>query len=68
MIVVDTNVWSESMRQAPDDSVMSWLRENHRELYLASVTVMELRYRVLKLPEGRRLIGGPVTVSLRRAP
>ncbi|WP_022889015.1 type II toxin-antitoxin system VapC family toxin [Agromyces italicus] len=54
MIIVDTNVWSEALRPAPDERVLAWLRENSAGLHLTVVSVHELRYGVRLLPAGRR--------------
>lgn len=43
------------MRQSPDPAVVSWLNEQISEtLYLSSVTLAELLFGILALPEGRR--------------
>ncbi len=55
MIVLDTNVISEPMRAEPDGAVLNWLNEQvDRALFTTSVTVLELRFGVEKLPEGKR--------------
>lgn len=55
MIILDTNVISEIMKPTPDLSVSAWLdAQNLRSLYVTSINLMELRYGVQKLPEGRR--------------
>lgn len=54
MIVVDTNVWSETLREVPDPAVVSWMRTQHRELWMPVVARHELRVGVLQLPDGHR--------------
>ncbi|MBI1339327.1 PIN domain-containing protein [bacterium] len=55
MIVLDTNVISEPMRAAPDPAVIAWLNgQVDAGLFTTSITVMELRFGVERLPEGRR--------------
>lgn len=54
MIVVDTNVWSETLYAAPERSVLMWLREHSRELYMPVTAVFELRFGVERLETGRR--------------
>lgn len=55
MILVDTNVISETLRQQPDPAVVRWMDAQLIEtLYLSAVTVAELRYGIAVLPEGRR--------------
>lgn len=58
MIVLDTNVISEPLRPAPSSSVLAWLdRQNIETLFLATISLAELRYGVAALPEGRRKQG-----------
>ncbi len=55
MILVDTNVVSETMRRNPDSAVISWLdRQLAETLYLSSVSLAELLLGVAALPDGRR--------------
>ncbi|NNH74080.1 type II toxin-antitoxin system VapC family toxin [Nocardia uniformis] len=55
MIILDTNVISESTNKAPDARVMEWLDAQTVEtLFLSAVTVGELRYGIAAMPAGRR--------------
>ena len=55
MIVLDTNVISEPMRSRPDAAVVAWLNgQSDTALFTTSVTVMELRFGLERLPEGKR--------------
>jgi len=55
MILLDTNVVSELMRQHPDDQVLNWLRKQSPEqLYLTALTEAEIRRGLALLPDGRR--------------
>ena len=55
MIVVDTNVISELVRQAPDTGVLAWLDSLElSEVATTAVTAAELRYGVARLPDGHR--------------
>ncbi len=55
MILLDTNVISEQFRAVPDETVISWLNRQPLEtLYLASMTVAELRAGVALMPAGKR--------------
>ena len=55
MILVDTNVVSEPLRQNPDSRVTEWIDAQPLEtLYLSAITVAELRFGVISLPAGRR--------------
>ncbi len=55
MILLDTNVVSETMKPAPDETVRAWLDEQAVEtLYLSSVTIAELMFGIGALPDGKR--------------
>ena len=54
MIVLDTNVISEPLRGAPDARVLRWLSAHSADLAITAITIAELRYGALRLPEGRR--------------
>lgn len=55
MILVDTNVISEALRQAPEARVVAWIDAQPIEtLFLSAITVAELRYGIAALPSGRR--------------
>jgi predicted nucleic acid-binding protein len=55
VIVLDTNVVSETMKPRPDAAVMAWLDEQAVEtLYLASLTMAELLVGIASLPAGKR--------------
>lgn len=55
MILLDTNVISEQFRAAPDKTVIGWLNRQPMEtLYLAAMTVAELRAGVALMPIGKR--------------
>ena len=55
MYVLDTNVVSEITKPSMSDNVLSWFYD-HDGLYLTSVTIMELNYGIMRLPEGKRKI------------
>lgn len=55
MILLDTNVISETMRKAPDPKVVAWLDAQAAEtLCLSTVSLAELLYGIAALPTGRR--------------
>ena len=54
MILVDTNVWSELVRQTPDARVLAWEEAHADRLWLSSVVVGEFLSGVAVLPAGRR--------------
>ena len=55
MIVLDTNVISELIRQVPEPGVLSWLDSLPAgEVGTTAVTAAELLYGVAGMPDGRR--------------
>lgn len=55
MIVLDTNVISALMRQAPDARVIDWLDQQPRtSIWTTSVTVLEIRFGLEILATGKR--------------
>ncbi len=55
MILLDTNVISEQFRASPHETVIAWLNRQPLEtLFLASMTVGELRAGVALMPAGKR--------------
>ena len=55
MILLDTNVVSEPMRQRPDRRVQDWLDAQAIEtLYLSTISLSELLLGIETLPAGRR--------------
>jgi predicted nucleic acid-binding protein len=57
MILIDTNVVSETMRAAPDAAVVEWLdRQAVDTLYFSTISLAELLYGVALLPTGHRKV------------
>lgn len=55
MIVLDTNVLSELIKQAPDQRVMRWIDSlDTASVFTTAVTAAEMLYGVARLPDGRR--------------
>jgi len=55
MIVLDTNVLSEAMKPAPDQTLARWMvRERGRGLFTTAASEAEIIYGIAILPEGRR--------------
>jgi predicted nucleic acid-binding protein len=55
MIVLDTNVLSETLRPRPADSVKRWMAaQTAATLYTTAITQAEILYGVALLPSGRR--------------
>src|SRR5271170_1588957 len=57
MIILDTNVLSELIRQEPDAAVVRWLDlQPSSSIWTTSITLMEMRSGLLYLPAGKRKI------------
>ena len=55
MILLDTNVISETQRQEPNARVLDWIDAQALEtLYLSAITVAELRAGIALMPVGKR--------------
>ncbi len=55
MILLDTNIISELMRQVPDASVQAWIDDRSpTEIGTTAVCYAEISYGIATLPEGRR--------------
>ena len=58
MIVLDTNIISEAMKQLPEQRVIDWLDSQASEtLFTTSVTLAELLIGIELLPNGKRKRG-----------
>jgi predicted nucleic acid-binding protein len=55
MIILDTNVVSETMRHIPNAAVVDWLdRQARGDLYLCAPVLAELRYGIARLEDSER--------------
>lgn len=55
MIILDTNVLSETMRERPEPRVLRWIdSQPPDEIFLTTVTEAEIRYGIALLPDSRR--------------
>ena len=54
MILLDTNVISELMREACDPGVAHWFSLNEGDAALPAMAIAELAFGIAKLPEGAR--------------
>jgi predicted nucleic acid-binding protein len=55
MIILDTNVISEFMREIPSLAVVGWLdRQPRTSVWTTSITVFEIRCGLLAMPTGKR--------------
>ncbi|MCA1654026.1 MAG: type II toxin-antitoxin system VapC family toxin [Sphingomicrobium sp.] len=53
MIIVDTNVWSELAKLAPEPRVVRWEREHAEQLWLSTIVLAEWRAGAALMPAGR---------------
>jgi toxin FitB len=55
MILLDTNVVSALMRPENNSVVVSWLdRQAPVSIWTTAITILEIRFGLLKMPDGRR--------------
>jgi predicted nucleic acid-binding protein len=55
VIILDTNVLSALMRQAPEMPVVHWLDRQHADsVWITSITLFEVRLGLTLLPKGKR--------------
>ena len=54
MILLDTNVISELMRETCDARVARWFSQNAGDTALPAIAIAELAFGIAKLPEGAR--------------
>lgn len=52
--VADTNVVSELMKRDPSPHVVDWLMDHEGQVYLTAITVKELYFGMLRLPDSKR--------------
>jgi toxin FitB len=58
MIILDTNVVSEPLKPSAEPAVLAWLdQQNIETLFLATISLAELRFGVAALPDGKRKEG-----------
>jgi len=55
MIILDTSVLSELMRDVPDPVVLDWLdRQPSSSVWVTCISVMEIRFGFFRMPAGKR--------------
>ncbi|HYG86833.1 MAG TPA: type II toxin-antitoxin system VapC family toxin [Azospirillum sp.] len=68
MILLDTNVVSETMRAAPEPRVVAWLDAQLVEtLHLSAVSLAELLLGIAVLPDGKRKVQLGIDLTTRAA-
>lgn len=56
--LLDTNIISNVLKPAPSETLLAWLAErSDQDLYIASLTLAEIRRGILELPIGKRRSG-----------
>jgi predicted nucleic acid-binding protein len=50
MIVLDTNVMSESMRLVPSPHVMTWIERHDRQIHIPAIAIAEVAFGIHKVP------------------
>jgi predicted nucleic acid-binding protein len=57
MIILDTNVLSAFMRDAPDPGVLSWMdRQPQSSIWTSSITILEIQTVLQVMPAGRKRV------------
>lgn len=54
LYIADTNVISELVKKEPSPNVLGWCESHENELALTVVTIEEMHFGALMLPEGKR--------------
>ena len=54
MYLLDTNVISETMKPIRNAVVEEWMDENEENTFISAVSIEEMRYGQLVMPEGKR--------------
>ncbi len=52
--LVDTNIWSETIRRDLSKEVVNWLRAHERELFVSTLSIGEIKFGIERLPRGKR--------------
>ena len=56
--LLDTNIISNVLKPAPSETLIAWLAErSDQDLYIASLTLAEIKRGILELPAGKRRSG-----------
>lgn len=56
-MLADTNVVSELLKPVPSQNVVDWFHDHQGNVYLSSISIMELYYGAMRLPAGKRRDG-----------
>jgi len=67
VIILDTNIISELIRQTPDQNVLNWFdKQDPQRLTTTAITVAELRFGIHSMPSGNRqkMLSDAITAML----
>jgi toxin FitB len=54
VVIVDTNVISETMQEIPSPHVLEWWSQQQDEIFVTAITVAEVLYGIANRPPGKR--------------
>jgi predicted nucleic acid-binding protein len=54
MYIIDTNVISELSKPSPSPTVVEWVTDAQNDCYLTAITLKELYFGILLMPDGKR--------------
>ncbi|MGY6588623.1 MAG: PIN domain-containing protein [Wenzhouxiangella sp.] len=54
MILIDTNVLSETLKPKPDDQVIRWLSSNDEDIWLPVIVIAEIAYGIERIRPDQR--------------
>ena len=55
MVIIDTNILAELMKESPSQAVLSWMNNQESSaLFVTTITVGEIAYGLRIMPQGRR--------------
>ncbi|SRR5579883_497940 len=55
MILLDTNIISEMMKQSPSTKVIAWIDSQEvTQLFISTISLAEISYGIMALPKGNR--------------
>lgn len=54
LYVADTNIVSEPLKPNPDGKAIDWMQDHADCICLTTVTLMEMHFGIMRLPEGKR--------------
>lgn len=58
MVILDTNIVAELMKESPAPAVVLWMNaQESSALFLTTITIGEIRYGLRVLPQGKRRLG-----------